>query len=107
IDKKGDGKMDQKTKLEKSVERLLSRADIRLSKEQVDAYLSSGDWGPETFVDYLEEHARNNPDRVAIIDDNGKETTYQELSLKTNQLALALVELGLQPGDRIAVQLPN
>ncbi|MFJ8066853.1 class I adenylate-forming enzyme family protein [Psychrobacillus sp. NPDC096426] len=99
--------MVQKIKLEKSIERLLSREDIRLKREQVEEYLSSGQWGVETYVDYLEHHAKRNPNKVVITDDNGKNTTYAELNKKTDQLALAFLELGLQPGDRIAVQLPN
>ncbi|MGO4888380.1 hypothetical protein ACJ2A9_11525 [Anaerobacillus sp. MEB173] len=40
--------MEQKMmRLEKSVERLLSRNDVRLSKEQVDHYLRSGQWNAD------------------------------------------------------------
>ncbi|MGO4888381.1 class I adenylate-forming enzyme family protein [Anaerobacillus sp. MEB173] len=94
-------------KLEKSVERLLSRDDVRLTKEQVNHYVKTKQWGEESFVDYLEQHAKTNPNRVAITDENGIDTTYAQLQQQTDQIALALLELGLGPGDRIAVQLPN
>lgn len=101
--------MNQKLqeKLKNSIERLVSRDDIRLTKEQVDYYIQSGQWSAESFVDYLELHAEKTPNKVAITDENGKKTTYAELHQKTDQLALALLELGLQPGDRIGIQLPN
>jgi acyl-CoA synthetase (AMP-forming)/AMP-acid ligase II len=96
-----------KAKLEKSIKRLVSRDDIRLTKKQVDDYINSGQWNAETFVDYLENNAKRTPNRVVITDENGKKTTYAELHQKTDQLAMALLELGIQPGDRIAIQLPN
>jgi acyl-CoA synthetase (AMP-forming)/AMP-acid ligase II len=105
----GVNKMNQnvKEKMEKSIERLVSRDDIRLSKEQVDNYIQTGQWSAETFVDCLEQYAEKTPNKVATTDENGKKTTYAELHQKTDQLALALIELGLQPGDRIGIQLPN
>ncbi|MFJ8066846.1 class I adenylate-forming enzyme family protein [Psychrobacillus sp. NPDC096426] len=99
--------MVQKLKVEKSVERLLSRDDVRLSRDQVNHYLNTGQWGVKSFVDYLEQHAESNPNKVAITDENGKKTTYSQLHHQTEQFALTLLELGIQPEDRIALQLPN
>ena len=99
--------MEQKIRLQKSVERLLAREDVRLTKEQVNNYLHSGQWTEESFVDYLEHHANTNPNGAAIIDEDGKVTTYLEYHQKTDQIALALLELGIHPDDRIAIQLPN
>jgi acyl-CoA synthetase (AMP-forming)/AMP-acid ligase II len=99
--------MNQKLKLKKSVERLLSRDDVRLTKEQVNHYLSSGQWIEASFVDYLEHHAKRKPNATAIIDENGKITTYSEFHKQTDRIALALLELGIKPEDRIAIQLPN
>lgn len=99
--------MEQNLKLEKSVERLVSRDDVRLSRDQVNHYLNNGLWDDKSFVDYLEQHAKSKPNKVAITDENGKQTTYSSLNKQTEQFALALLELGIQPGDRIALQLPN
>ncbi|OUM92056.1 class I adenylate-forming enzyme family protein [Parageobacillus thermoglucosidasius] len=99
--------MVQKEKLKKSVDRLLSRDDVRLTREQVNDYLSSGKWSDVSFVDYLEQHAKNKPDFPAIIDESGMVTTYSEYNDYTDRFALALLELGINAGDRIAIQLPN
>ncbi|MGO4888365.1 class I adenylate-forming enzyme family protein [Anaerobacillus sp. MEB173] len=99
--------MEQNQRLKKSIERLISRVDVRLTEGQVNNYLNAGQWTKESFVDYLEQHAQNIPDRIAITDENGKTTTYAELSEQTDQFAKALLELGIGPADRIAIQLPN
>jgi acyl-CoA synthetase (AMP-forming)/AMP-acid ligase II len=99
--------MEKKLKLKKSIERLTSREDVRLTLDQVNHYLSSGQWTDESFVDYLELHAKRTPNAVAIIDEDGKKTTYSEYHKQTDQIALALLELGILPNDRIAIQLPN
>ena len=99
--------MEKREIVEKSVKRLISREDVRLTEEQVNHYLTSGQWTEESFVDYLEKHAKNHPYRDAIIDENEKRTTYAELHQQTNQLALALLKLGIRPDERIAIQLPN
>jgi len=46
------------------------------------------------------------PDEVAIIF-RGEETNYRELGLRSDALAWALRDLGLRPGDRVAVMAPN
>jgi acyl-CoA synthetase (AMP-forming)/AMP-acid ligase II len=99
--------MEQKAKLEKSVQRLITSNYVRLTENQVNHYLSTQQWKEESFVDYLEQHAEKSPNKVAITDENGKTTTYAELHQQTDQFAMALLELGLRPEDRIAIQLPN
>src|SRR4030081_3159487 len=54
----------------------------------------------------LEESAKRNPDRVAIIFDDFK-LTYAQLNGAANQVANALVERGIKPGDRVGIMLPN
>jgi long-chain acyl-CoA synthetase len=54
----------------------------------------------------LEESAKRNPDRVAIIFDDFK-LTYAQLNGAANQVANALVERGIKPGDRVGMMLPN
>ena len=46
------------------------------------------------------------PDRVALID-RDRSITYADLDRLSENLALNLLELGLQPLDRVVVQLPN
>lgn len=55
---------------------------------------------------FLENSAREYPDKIALI--VGKERyTYQELELQSNRLAQALLQRGLQRGDRVAIHLDN
>src|SRR5215470_10285961 len=54
------------------------------------------------FLPMFEEHAG----RPAIVDDEGS-YTYAELSAASERVALNLLDLGLQPADRVVVQLPN
>jgi 2,3-dihydroxybenzoate-AMP ligase len=54
------------------------------------------------FLDSFDQFA----DRVAVIDDTGS-YTYAELADASQRVALNLLDLGLQPGDRVVLQLPN
>ena len=51
-------------------------------------------------------HAKRNPDRPALIM-NDITITYQELDRQTNALANALLELGIESGDRLSVLMHN
>ncbi|MCC7492215.1 MAG: acyl--CoA ligase [Fimbriimonadaceae bacterium] len=46
------------------------------------------------------------PNKVALVMD-GQRYTYRDLDARVRRLAGRLVELGLQPGDRVAVAMPN
>jgi acetyl-CoA synthetase len=58
----------------------------------------------------VHRHAERRPDTVAAVflgeDGTRRERTYAELSRETTQLAEALVELGVEAGDRVAISLP-
>lgn len=94
-------------KLQKSIDALLARDDVWMKRDQIEDYLSSGKWKEESFVDHLEQHAEHSPDTAAIIDEDGKVTTYREYNEKATRVAQGLLALGLKPGDHIALQLPN
>jgi long-chain acyl-CoA synthetase len=55
---------------------------------------------------FLESAADSLPKRTAIIF-YGSELTYQQLNEQSNQFAHALRGLGIQPGERIMLVLPN
>jgi long-chain acyl-CoA synthetase len=59
-----------------------------------------------TLVDYLVEHARKHGGDPALIFE-GKRISYAELDRLSDAFAAALVELGVIPGDRVALILPN
>jgi long-chain acyl-CoA synthetase len=54
----------------------------------------------------LSENAQRFGDRVAVIHDERK-ITYAELEELTNRLASSLVKLGLKPGQKMLLMLPN
>ena len=54
----------------------------------------------------VEESAKTSPDRIAVI--FGDESiTYAELDQTVNRVANGLIELGVKPGDRVAIQITN
>ncbi len=61
-------------------------------------------------VDVCDRLAATCPDRVAIIHDHGdyqQTFTYQQLKTRSNQLTNLLADLGMNPGDRVGVLLPQ
>jgi long-chain acyl-CoA synthetase len=62
--------------------------------------------GKKPLFEYLRDHAREFPDRTAIIF-YGKEVTYGELDRMSDQFARFLMDQGLKKGDRIALFLPS
>jgi len=58
----------------------------------------------------VDRHARTAPDRVAVIaeseDGEVQRVTYAELEARVNQLANALLELGVAPGQTVGLYLP-
>jgi long-chain acyl-CoA synthetase len=56
----------------------------------------------------LEKPARRLPDHTAVIDGvTGDRITYRALNERVDRLANALCALGVEPGDRVALYLPN
>ena len=55
---------------------------------------------------FLENHAQTLPDRIACIEQGG-EINFADLDKKANRFANALVQMGVQKGDRVALYLDN
>ncbi|MEV6491132.1 long-chain fatty acid--CoA ligase [Actinoplanes sp. NPDC051633] len=55
----------------------------------------------------LAESARKKPDKVAVIDHTGARFTYSQLWQQARSWAAGLRELGIGPGDTVALQIPN
>ncbi|MFV0525161.1 MAG: acyl-CoA synthetase [Acidimicrobiales bacterium] len=63
---------------------------------------------PTNVGSHLSKRAELTPGLEAVVDDAvGRRFTYAELNQRADQVANALLELGLQPGDRVATLLPN
>lgn len=54
----------------------------------------------------LEQSARQDPGKLAVILDDYK-LRYAEVNGAANKVANALVKLGVQPGDKVALMMPN
>ncbi|GAA5085776.1 (2,3-dihydroxybenzoyl)adenylate synthase [Nocardia iowensis] len=73
---------------------------------EVEAYRALGYWTGETFGDMLTARATATPDAIAVVDDRNR-WTYAELDERARSLASGFLGLGIAPGDRVLVQLPN
>lgn len=69
-------------------------------------YRSKGYWRGETFGDVLRARAADHPDRLAVVDADNR-WTYADLLARAESAAGGYLALGLQPGDRVIVQIPN
>ena len=59
-----------------------------------------------TLLDYLRDTVAGHADRPALLF-NGAKVSYGQLDRLSDALAAGLVELGVRPGDRVALCLPN
>jgi 2,3-dihydroxybenzoate-AMP ligase len=69
-------------------------------------YRDRGYWDDRALIEHYLEAFAKWPDRVAIFDDT-ETLTYAELAARAERSARVLVDLGIEPGDRVVVQLPN
>ena len=69
-------------------------------------FRAAGHWGDDTMVTLIDQWADADPGHPYISDGVG-ELTYGEFRAQAWNLAAALAERGVKPGDRVAVQLPN
>jgi 2-hydroxy-7-methoxy-5-methyl-1-naphthoate---CoA ligase len=69
-------------------------------------YREKGYWLGRTLGELLWETADSRPDQVAVVDGETR-VSYAELTSRADAAAGRLCALGLQPDDRILVQMPN
>jgi len=65
-----------------------------------------GTYPDRTLVDYVHDAARQRPNQAALLF-KGSTVTYAELDRLSDAFAVALTALGVAPGDRVALLLPN
>lgn len=75
-------------------------------QEFAQRYRSAGYWSGLTLGDLPGRWAEAFGDRTAVVA-GGERWTYRELGERSGRLAAGFRELGIGPGDRVVVQLPN
>lgn len=80
--------------------------DTTLTDSIIEKYLATGVWKNQTLLDHLERWKEKQPQAIAAQDPYGAHT-YAELSEDVERCARALVDLGVEAGDVIGIQLPN
>ncbi len=79
---------------------------IPYNKDDVEKYTKKLWWSGRTLGDLIDKAADIHPRREAL-SDGVNSLTYEALRDKINLLAIALMELGIEPKDRVLLQLPN
>ncbi|HEX2930352.1 MAG TPA: AMP-binding protein, partial [Candidatus Binatia bacterium] len=79
---------------------------VRFPAEFAARYRAKGYWQDRSLRDVFDDIFARYGDRVAIIDGD-QLITYAQLDQRATRLALNLLDEGLQPLDRVVVQLPN
>jgi long-chain acyl-CoA synthetase len=64
------------------------------------------DYPKQPLYHFLEDAARKFPDRACTIF-KGAVISYREMNALTDQMAAALVEMGVKKGDRVGIFMPN
>ncbi len=76
--------------------------------DRAAAYRAAGYWTGQPLDAILTDAARRWPDRIAVLDAlPGDQLSYAELEEQANRAAAGLRGLGIAPGDRLLLQLPN
>ncbi|MBW2000059.1 MAG: AMP-binding protein [Deltaproteobacteria bacterium] len=79
---------------------------VAYRKEDAERYDRLRWWPGLTLGDLLDKAADIYPDREAFVDGKGR-LTFSEARDNVNRLALALMDMGIKPLDRVLVQVPN
>jgi long-chain acyl-CoA synthetase len=82
---------------------MLEQPWIRNYDAGIPAHL---DYPTISIQELLDEQAAKYPDRVAIVHD-GESINYRQLGKDSRTFAANLIRLGLKPGDRVGICLPN
>ncbi|KAF0848036.1 (2,3-dihydroxybenzoyl)adenylate synthase [Nocardia caishijiensis] len=79
---------------------------VPFPEAEAQEYRAAGYWAGRTLGDLLRDTARTQPSSPAILSDAAVRT-YAELDADADAMAHGLLALGIRPGDRVIVQLPN
>ncbi|RWZ50824.1 2,3-dihydroxybenzoate-AMP ligase [Labedella phragmitis] len=74
--------------------------------EDAARYRDRGWWRDRSIGEYVLEAADRDPDKIALVSEPVR-LTYRELVERADAAAERILALGLEPDDRVLVQLPN
>ncbi|CNL22036.1 yersiniabactin siderophore biosynthetic protein [Yersinia frederiksenii] len=80
---------------------------IKFNDERREAYRKQGYWGDASLADYWHHSVKVAPEKIAVLDNQGTSYTYAALDCAAGSVASYLLDCGIQPGDRVAFQLPG
>jgi 2,3-dihydroxybenzoate-AMP ligase len=78
----------------------------RHQEEDIEKYNKCKWWLGMTLEDVLDKTAESFPNKEAVIDDRGR-LNYANLRERVDRMASGLINLGLEKGDCVLLQLPN
>lgn len=79
---------------------------VPYKSEDEQEYIRRGWWRGLTLGDYLDRAADIHPNKEAYVDRIGR-YTYGQAREKVDRLSIGMIKLGINPLDRVLVQLPN
>jgi mycobactin salicyl-AMP ligase len=79
---------------------------VPFPEELADAYRHAGYWAGRPLGQLLRDAALRWPNRPALLDATGS-SSYAEIDAAADRFAHGFLALGIGPGDRVVVQLPN
>ncbi len=79
---------------------------VAFPKEFARRYREKGYWEDRTLADVFSELCHKYGERIAVCDAE-TEVSYRELDSRAENLALNLLDAGLNPGDMVVLQLGN
>lgn len=90
----------------------MTEYDIILPDSRIEEMTAAGFWQNRSIVDYLDDAIAAVPEKVAVsayeVASGGHtRLTYAELGAIVERIAGGLADLGIEPGDVVAYQLPN
>jgi 2,3-dihydroxybenzoate-AMP ligase len=74
--------------------------------EMAEHYRKVGYWQGDTFDDMLRRWSGDHADRTALVH-GARRLRYSDLETAADRTARGLLRLGIAPGDRVVLQLPN
>jgi acyl-CoA synthetase (AMP-forming)/AMP-acid ligase II len=84
----------------------LPNASNRYSAEEITSFYELGYWETDTALDLIDALAVQRPNNI-FVSDSTTSLSFSQLREQAYRTAAGLVRAGIEPGDRIGIQIPN